>query len=142
MRKLALVALALALTNANASVWQDAGGNLYDDDNGAALSLATWPGGLVKLTPAQAYAAQHPVIAPTPNADGFIAACKSALGGIAGANALMVAYPAFFPAVQSAAWPDVQALILDAQSTARITATQYAAFKAAATANNIPLVLP
>jgi len=78
---------------------------------------------------------------PPANAPGFISACKTAMGGIVGANALMVAYPAFFPAVQSAAWPDVQALILDAQTKGAITATQYAAFKAAATANNIPVTL-
>jgi len=77
-----------------------------------------------------------------PNPIGFQNAIKTALGGILGANALMVSYPAFMPALQQGIWADLQALIIDANTTAKITAAQYSAIKAAATANNIPIVLP
>lgn len=79
---------------------------------------------------------------PQPSPFGFQNAVKIALGGIIGANALMVAYPAFLPALEQAQWTDLQALIIDANTTAKITAAQYAAIKAAATANNIPVTLP
>lgn len=77
-----------------------------------------------------------------PRIDGFIQSIKSGLGGIVAANSLAIRYPLFFAAVSSAQWPDVQALILDAQSKSVINPTQYAAIKSAAAANNIPVSLP
>jgi hypothetical protein len=46
------------------AIWKnESDGSLHDDCNGEALSLPTWPTGLVELTAEEAYAAQHP--APT-----------------------------------------------------------------------------
>jgi hypothetical protein len=81
------------------------------------------------------------VLPPQPDPVGFTAAVKAAVGGILAANALMIAYPAFFPAIQSADWADVQALVIDAKAKAVITAAQYTAIKAAAAASNIPVTL-
>lgn len=81
-------------------------------------------------------------VAPAPDALGFIAACKSAMGGILGANALAQKYPFWLPALQAGDWPDVQALMTTAHAAGDINATQYAAMQAAATANNIPVTLP
>ena len=77
-----------------------------------------------------------------PNPAGFTKAIKTGVGGIIEANALSVAYPLFFSTLQPLDWEDLQALILDAQSKYVITATQYAAIKAAATSFNIPVTLP
>ena len=77
-----------------------------------------------------------------PNPEGFAQAIKTALGGIVGANALAVPYPLFFAAVQLSDWEGVQALIEDAQAEAVVNAAQYAAIKAAALTNNIPVTLP
>lgn len=78
-----------------------------------------------------------------PNWLGFAMACKAAAGTALQLNALMVQYPAFFPAIQEMDGATVQALILDAQSKSVISATQYSAFKSAVAANNIPgVVLP
>lgn len=74
--------------------------------------------------------------------NGFAEAIKISVGGILSANALMGAYPAFFPAIQSANWTDVQTLVLDAKSKAVITAAQYKSIKAAAQQFNIPVTLP
>ena len=63
------------------------------------------------------------------------------MGGILAANALMVAYPAFFPAIQTQMWGDVQALAVDAKTKAVITTAQYNAIKAAAAQFNIPVTL-
>lgn len=90
----------------------------------------------------QEFVSGSPTLPSTPDVLGFVTACKVAVGGILGANALSAMYPMFLPAIQSAAWSDVQALILDAQAKGVINATQYAAFKAAATANYIPITLP
>ena len=79
---------------------------------------------------------------PPPSGAGFEQAIKTGVGGIVAANALARAYPLFFAAVQSGQWADVQALILDAQTTGAITPTQYAEFQAAATSFNIPVTLP
>jgi hypothetical protein len=84
----------------------------------------------------------NPKSAPPLDAFGFAQACKAAAGGIVQANALAVAYPLFFDAVAQQQWSDVQALILDAQAKSVINAQQYAAFKAAAAAHNIPINLP
>lgn len=83
-----------------------------------------------------------PAVPPAPNAQGFQDALKAAAGGIVAANALSTAYPLLVPAIQQQVWPDVQALILDAYAKGILNATQYAAFQAAATANNIPVALP
>jgi hypothetical protein len=79
---------------------------------------------------------------PQPNPDGFVEAIKAALGGIVGANALMKMYPAFYDAVATGTWPDVQALIIDAKSTSVLTAAQYTAFGQLAQEFNIPITLP
>ena len=42
------------------AIWQDISGKLYDDDNGKAISLPSWPQGLTLLTAAQVAAAQAP----------------------------------------------------------------------------------
>jgi hypothetical protein len=76
------------------------------------------------------------------NPDGFAQSVKTAVGGILSANALMIAYPAFFPAIQEGQWADLSTLIIDANTKAVITPAQYAAIKAAAASNNIPVVLP
>ena len=73
---------------------------------------------------------------------GFAQAIKAGVGGIVAANALAIVYPLFFSAVELANWPDVQALILDAQTKSVLNQTQYAAFKTAAAAFNIPIELP
>ncbi len=44
-------------------LWKDANENLYDDDNGAALALSSWPKGLTQLTAAQIMALQTPTAA-------------------------------------------------------------------------------
>ena len=76
-----------------------------------------------------------------PNPTQFAQDVKTALGGIVAANALMIAYPAFFPAVTNCEWSDLQLLIEDAVSKSAINATQYSAIKTAATNNNIPISL-
>jgi hypothetical protein len=103
------------------------------------------PAGVVPITTAQAAAIQatnNPPANPTPNAAGFVSDVKAALGGIIPSNTLAGQYPLFFPAIQSSDWADVQALILDAQIRGIIGSTQYAAIKAAAISNNIPIALP
>jgi hypothetical protein len=77
----------------------------------------------------------------TPNAVAFEQAVKVAVGGIIAANALMVAYPAFWPAVASSTWGDVQKLLKDALSKNIINQTQYNAIKADATTYHIPISL-
>ena len=79
---------------------------------------------------------------PVPNGAAFISAAKAAMGGIVAANTLLRQYPAFIDAVNQQDWADVATLIQDAKTTGVLTATQYAAFQAAATANNIPITLP
>lgn len=44
------------------AIWQDSQGNLHDDMEGAALTLAAWPQGMTLLTDAEVAAAR----APTP----------------------------------------------------------------------------
>lgn len=79
---------------------------------------------------------------PLPDGNGFIGDIKTALGGIVGANALMMAYPAFLPAIQQMVWADAQVLILDAHQKGVLSDPAYAAFKSAAAAHHIPVVLP
>lgn len=89
------------------------------------------------------FAASSVVInAPSPDPIGFAQVIKTSLGGVVGANALMKLYPAFFPAVQTLQWADVQALILDAKANNIINSDQYAAFQSAASQYNIPITLP
>ena len=80
--------------------------------------------------------------AVVPDGASFASAIKASVGGILVANQLMQAYPAFFPAIQSAQWKDVQDLILDAQSKGVISTSQYSGIKAAAAGYNIPITLP
>lgn len=77
---------------------------------------------------------------PQPNSAGFISALKT-LWGIVECNTLSTAYPLFFAAISDNDWPNLQILILDAQSKNIINSTQYAAIKSAALANNIPVTL-
>ncbi len=152
MKKLLFIILALFTFAANADQWyQDTSGNLHflstqDIYNEGAKLL---PNGVTPITPAQAASIQAALaasaaaaVASQPNPNGFAQAVKAGVGGILGANALMGIYPAFFPAIQSSAWADVQALILDAQAKNIIIAAQYAAIKAASVQYNIPLQLP
>jgi hypothetical protein len=84
-----------------------------------------------------------PADAPAvPNVTGFLADLKTASGGIVGSNKLARAYPLFYTALQNGVFEDVQALLIDARSSAVITEAQYQGFKSAAAANNIPVVLP
>lgn len=91
----------------------------------------------------ETFSATQPVLTIPAQADpnGFAQAVKAALGGIVAANALAVAYPLFFSAVQSCVWADVQALVLDANAKAVITSAQYNAIKSAAAQFNIPITL-
>ena len=89
----------------------------------------------------EASASAAALAAAAPKVDGFVQAIKTGLGGIVATNSLAIQYPLFFAAISSAVWPDVQELILDAQSKSVITPTQYAAIKSAAVANNIPITL-
>lgn len=130
------------------SVWQDANSGLHDDMNGEALSLPSWPQGMTQLTQAEAdaiisaqAAAAQAAQARLADPLGFEKAIKSAVGGILGANALAVAYPLFFAALQEQAWEDVQAMLVDAKSKGVIAAPQYDAIKAAAAQFNIPVTL-
>lgn len=77
-----------------------------------------------------------------PNASLFAQDIKTNIGGILVANSLMVAYPAFFPAIQSQSWADVQTLIIDAQAKGVITTTQYGVIKNSAATYSIPITLP
>ena len=132
------------------TTWQNpADQSLHDDMNGAALLLPSWPSGMTQLTDAQvatiaaaAQAAEAAKQAALPNPQGFVQAVKTGLGGIVAANALSVAYPLFFAAVNALEWADVQELILDAQSKAIVNPAQYAELKAAAAQFNIPITLP
>jgi hypothetical protein len=81
----------------------------------------------------------NPVV---PNSVDFAQAVKTGLGGILVANQLMTLYPAFFPAIQTQNWADLQTLILDAKAKLVITLAQYTSIKTAAGAFNIPVVLP
>lgn len=76
-----------------------------------------------------------------PDPAGFAQAVKVGMGGILAANALMVTYPAFFPAIQTQVWADVQALVLDAKAKSAISLAQYNAIKSAAVQFNIPVTL-
>ena len=152
MKKILFIVFALfALTATADQYYQDASSNLYflstqDIANGGVRLL---PVNSVPISDAQATAIQAAQAASAaaaalllPNPTSFTAAVKSAVGGILGANTLMVAYPAFFPAIQSNDWQGVQDLIIEAQSKSVITPAQYQAIKAAAQATNIPLSLP
>jgi hypothetical protein len=80
----------------------------------------------------------NPII---PNVAKFAQDVKTAMGGILASNALMVAYPAFFPAVTAYEWSDLQVLLLDALAKSVISELQYSGIKAAAIINNIPISL-
>jgi hypothetical protein len=75
-------------------------------------------------------------------ANNFAQSVKTSVGGILAANSLMIAYPAFFPAIQEGQWTDLQTLIIDANTKAVITPLQYAEIRQAATDNHIPITLP
>lgn len=79
---------------------------------------------------------------PSPNGELFVQDVKTNIGGILVANALMVAYPAFFPAIQAQAWNDLQVIILDALSKGVINQTQYGVIKNSAATYSIPITLP
>jgi hypothetical protein len=76
-----------------------------------------------------------------PDVQGFTQALKTALGGIIGANAIAVAYPLFFTALQTSEWDDVQALLIDAKTKTLLTTDQYAEIKTLAETYNIPINL-
>lgn len=140
MKKILLVITMLASLSAQADQWyQDASGKLHflstqDIANGGVKLL---PVGIVQITSTQAAA-----VALMPNPAGFESSVKIALGGVLGTNAMMVAYPAFFPSIQSSMWADTSALMIDAKAKSVISTAQYAAIKSAASSYNIPIVLP
>lgn len=80
-------------------------------------------------------------VAPAPDPNGFAQAVKTGLGCVVAANALAVAYPLFFAAVQDGMWADLQALVIDAKTKAVVTTAQYNAIKAATATFNIPVTL-
>lgn len=82
------------------------------------------------------------VLAPKPDGTAFAQDIKANIGGILVANSLMVAYPAFFPAIQSGAWNDVQTLTIDALAKGVLTQTQYGVIKNSAATYFIPITLP
>jgi len=117
-----------------------------DIENGGEKLL---PSGSVPITDNQAntiisaqQAAAAALAAKQLNKAGFVQALTTAFGGIVAANTYARTYPLFMPAVESLDWVNVQALIIDASNTGAITPTQYAAIKAAAAANNVPITLP
>jgi hypothetical protein len=81
-----------------------------------------------------------PTPIPQPDAQGFLQAIKIGMGGIVAVAALPNAW-ALTAAINANQWPDVQSLVVDALAKTNITATQYAAIKAAATTFNIPVTL-
>ena len=124
------------------SYFQDTNNDLHwlDDDSFSYLL----PAGCTQLTLEEAEAIQAAAIAalpPVANVGQFVADIKTALNGIVGANALASRYPLFYPAIQGSDWADVQALLVDALTNNVLNATEYAAIKASAVANNIPVTL-
>lgn len=95
-------------------------------------------------TISETYSLTQPVLNLPPVSDGvgFVQAVKTAMGGIVPSNVLAAKYPLFFDAVSAANWPDVQSLIIDANTNGVINSTQYTAIKSAATKYNIPITLP
>lgn len=81
-----------------------------------------------------------PEVSPSPDANGFIQAVKSELGGILAISAIPSA-SLVFAAIQSQQWADAQVLVIDAKDKAIITLAQYDAIKSAAELFNIPIVL-
>ena len=107
---------------------------------GAPQDPSHWPNmGTVLDTDPRYIAFMTPPVMP--DIAGFIDAIATTLGGIVPANTLAKAYPLLDGAIRNAQWSFVQALIIDAQTTSVITSTEYAAIKAAAAANNIPITL-
>jgi hypothetical protein len=149
--KIILAALLVLVTfSAHADYFQDSAGKLYYLDH---ADVSAWkaklPADAVAITDAQAASVQAAQAAAAaaaqaalPNPTKFAQDVKTAMGGIVAGNALMKLYPAFFPAISTATYPDVQALILDAQITGALTAAEYSAIKSAAIADNIPITLP
>ena len=100
-----------------------------------------WPTTLVPYT---APAPTPTPAAPMPNPAQFISDCKTAFGGIAAiaSNVNLAAWALTFnSAVSALDWPDAQTLVTAASSSGSITSGQYAAIKASAVANNIPITL-
>jgi hypothetical protein len=127
------------------SIWQDAQGDLYDDDEGAALSLSSWPQGLTIATPAQLSAiaaAQAAVIAAQVNLVGFETGLQSLFGGTVGWNTVLTKYPLIARALATSNWANIQALILDAHAKSIITPAQYSSIQGLVISNNIPITLP
>lgn len=130
------------------ALWKDSSNQIHDDMDGEAMALPSWPQGMTQISHSEAdaitsahAAAAQAALAKFPDPAGFEQAIKSAVGGILGANALAVAYPLFFGALQDQAWDDVQSMLVDASDQSAITATQYEAIKAATAQFNIPLTL-
>lgn len=73
---------------------------------------------------------------------GFLSDVIALFGGAVAINTVAKQYPVLLPALNNGNWPVLQALIVDANTKALITPTQYAAIKAAVTARNIPITLP
>ena len=112
----------------------DTNGGYYQTEE---VGVPLWA---INMIPCSVIIPPPPVIPPDPA--GFEQAVKTALGGIIGSNALMVAYPAFMPALQQGDYVDLQVLILDAQTKGLLTAAQYASIQAANTQFNLGMTLP
>lgn len=83
-----------------------------------------------------------PPVPPEPDVPGFVDGIKEALGGIVAANVIARMYPLFYSSLQAGNFADVEALILDADSTGVLSKPQYAAFKELAITHRIPVTLP
>lgn len=73
---------------------------------------------------------------------GFLADLKGLVGGAVNLNTLAKQYPILLSSINNGNWSDLQALILDANSSAKITPTQYASIKTFAANRHIPITLP
>lgn len=78
---------------------------------------------------------------PIADQNSFIQGIKTALGGIIAANELASSYSLLYPAIQSGAWADVEALIKDAQQKGVITIQQYDSIKTVSINCNLPITL-
>lgn len=115
---------------------------LTDAQEAVYLALPANRGGTTLI--AGQLAALPALIPPiVPNASGFIAACKTALGGPTGIRALpldiqsAIQFTLF--AISLGDWPGVQAYITPMEIA--LGTTTYAAIKSAAAQNNIPITL-
>jgi hypothetical protein len=133
--------------SAHADYFQDNAGKLYYLDHSDVLKGWTsyLPSGASPISDAQAASIQSAAAAAAallPNPVGFELSLKTALGGIVQYNNFDKAYTALDAALRGESWSDVQALLIDAQTTGALTAAQYLAVKQSAATYHLPITLP